>query len=846
MKAMQGILLLAVMLVVSCSEEPGKKDPIQKTPTEVFLDAINEKHIWDSDGSELVASINEDKEGALGDVYIFNSLVLDKFSTQAIYELKFGNGFIGIELFDGNKQAVMYKKGTVEDWDSLAEVSFAPEHKLVSSAKGEWIADAKDKTIRIDSIEYTMKNDGHLYLEATEDVLTFTHISTTQPVTRTPDDGFLRDRAIYQKGNAEFLGLLSDDTDKLLVYKNATDPTAIAFWATEGDVDFINANKISPDQAFLENSKGTYNNILVLAPTVLDPTKDEYKLADIVIDEAGVLLNAEQFTFDSALPADETSGLVEKAIYKFGSEFVGIEVSDNPKTLKIYINNGKEYWTGAGDVEFDPKHYISILNAYINDLKLVTTHVLGESIYTLKDNGDLHLKEGDVLAFTYVKHLQNTEGVFVRSKMAYKTTDNKYVGIEHDVVRVRIHLYKDAKTSAWANEVDITDAIFTDANKVVAVGTWDPLGDIVADIGNISACHLSTTLDPDGNVFVLFRDRTTTYDNHAQVIKYDITSKEWSFVGVRGELDAGPVNEVAIKSDSFGNLYASYYKYSANEISIRKFAVGGTEWVDFGEDGAKIGSEGSGPALVIGMDSGTEYIYALVKVSGDIVAKRRKTDGSDTWTLVGGVIFDENLAGLAGSSIVLKSDGTPVVAIGGLGKPAAQYPYDLRVAEWNGAAWIELGSPTDIGKSSDMSVNVNSKDEIYVAYRDQTTASTSGDEGRGTIKKWNGSTWELVGTRRGLSENLAEWIRIRFYNDDIPLVIYGGDGGSASPTRGYYYKEDSNEWVKLGSSAFISAGLTFYTDGVVNPVNDKFYVAYRETTGGNLLRVSVHERVVPR
>ena len=680
-----------------------------------------------------------------------------------------------------------------------------------------------------------MKDDGNLY---SADELIFTHISTTQPVTRTPDDGFLRDRAIYKKGDAEFFGLLVETSDTLALYKE----NGVNFWADKANVTFAPVNKITPDQAFLATAAGTYANV-----QILDPATGNYTLGTITIDTTGVTVGTVLFTFDSIKP-DETSGLVEKAIYKNDTAFIGVEVNGSPKTPKIHIKDGKEYWANAGEVVFDPANHVGILNAYINDLKQFQTHVLGETSYSLKDNGNLHLSTGgDTLVYTYAKHLKTDATTFDRSKIVYKTTANKYVGIAHDVNGARITLYKNSATTPWDNESDITADKFVDANKVVAIGTWDAVGDIVGDLGgNIPACHISTTRDPDGNIYVLFRDRTKAHDNKAQVIKWN--GAKWSFVGARSSLSANNANEVAIKSDSAGTLYASYFNDGLRKLGIRKFVKGGTTWENFGLKGGEFleGSD-SGPALTIGITDGVEYIYALVKVSGDIIATRRKTDGTGDWARLGGVIFNENQTGLAGSSIVLnKATGHPIVGIGGFGIIGGQEPKDIRVAEWNGSAWEELGAGT-LGKGSDMSINVNSKDEIYVAYRDQKIKVTSGKEGRASVKKWTGSAWELVGPKQW-SDHSSDWIRIRFYTDDVPLVIYGGDGGSdsQSPTRGYYFNEAQNTWIKLGSSDFISSTLTYYTDGVIDPENDDFYVAFRDRGSVNGLRVRKHIRVVPK
>ena len=468
MKAMQGILLLAVMLVVSCSEEPEEGGGgTSKTPEQIFVETIDTKLVWDSDGTELAAGIDDNKEGTLGDSYVFNSLVVDS-TTQAIYELKYGSGFIGVELFDDNKQAVMYKKGTVEEWVSIADVSFTPEHRLLSSAKGEWIANAQDKdNPRIDGVEYTLKNDGNLYSapvkEGGEDILTFTHVSHPEKTVRTPHDGLHRDRAIYKKSDTEFFGLLANDTDKLAIYKDDT----VDYWSDEASVSFDDTHKFF---SFADDISGKQ---------VWDSTGDKLTAGFVEGTKQGALgltvddVYTPTYFYDIVVTDSTTQAYYTNASGKFiGVEFdstvvPGTGVDADLLQLAMYKKGTVEVWATSGEVTFSAEHEVrsSSKGEWIANTKNLITKV-NDVVYTMKDDGNLY-DSTDALAFTYVANYVTpvtrtpNDGLDAYKAIYKKVNADEYLGLSSWDTKVFTVNYQPTadKAQFWATAAEV---VFTD------------------------------------------------------------------------------------------------------------------------------------------------------------------------------------------------------------------------------------------------------------------------------------------------------------------------------------------------------------------------------------------------
>ena len=815
MKAIQGIMLLTIMLAVSCSNEPGKDETVPPTAEQIFVNTINGKFVWNSDGTELPALTNADGSGTLGYDYNFHSLV-EGNTNQAIYEELYGNAFIGVELYNDDTLdvmlAVMYKKDTVEDWAIITDVSFTPEHKLTSSAKGEWIASAKSKTISIDSTEYTMKNDGHLYLA---DELTFTHVSTTQPVARTPHDGFLRDRSIYKKGDTEFLGLLVNDTDALIIYKES----AINYWADEASVVFNDADKVDPLADFKRLIVGTYTGVYDINAT------SELELVDLTIDadgnisKAGTLL----YTLDSLKPGNKAIFSLEVNVpdpepesRALVNKFIGFSFIEVGK-MTLHRQGMKTVYDTAEAVVINNTTWIEPVNIFKQSLPKGEIPV-GAEVLTVKVDG--HLYEGETIKYSFVElHV----GTLQTTNAIYTDTAGKFFGIQLDTAEAKIYPYRNGKTSPWDDKASVS---FGSEHKVSAPDTWDSVGRGLSQ----DVIHWpSAVIDNDGNVVVAYEDA-----GKLSVQRYDKATAQWTPVVHQKHTAYGS----GIAKDSLGNIYITH-ESAAQALNVVKLTTAGNlENMGTGASmvitGANIGQKAS---LAVDNNNDVYILHKKGKSSTEGSSVRKYNSSTKEWELVGPA---EAIKGGGTKKIIATSTGElwVVSSKGASGSELGQ----LVVQRYNKETdtWDTVGGAADTGQiaaSHNITIGVNSLNEIYVAYDDAS-------DRKATILKLNATRdgWDTIGTGVGAKAN---YISIAFYSDGTPLVGSSGASAAVNPGPIEVMKYDGGTaWSKVGKDAQVSAGDAFYPGIVVDTETDTTYAAYSDVTvNGGGLSVRQHQRV---
>ncbi len=143
-------------------------------------------------------------------------------------------------------------------------------------------------------------------------------------------------------------------------------------------------------------------------------------------------------------------------------------------------------------------------------------------------------------------------------------------------------------------------------------------------------------------------------------------------------------------------------------------------------------------------------------------------------------------------------------------------------------SWEPLGNTNEFGQASYDAVSYNSTitDEsgnLYVAYSDGANSSKL------TVKKWDGSTWSVVGSV-GVSAGTVSYISAVVSGGNL-FVAYQ-DGGNSSKLT--VQKWDGSAWSVVGSVG-VSAGTVSYISAVVCGGN--LFVAYRDGASTSKLTV---------
>ncbi len=137
-------------------------------------------------------------------------------------------------------------------------------------------------------------------------------------------------------------------------------------------------------------------------------------------------------------------------------------------------------------------------------------------------------------------------------------------------------------------------------------------------------------------------------------------------------------------------------------------------------------------------------------------------------------------------------------------------PNDFNQASYNGANYPSL---------------VFNGTVPYVVYSD------GGNSYKATVKKFNGTSWELVGTA-GFSVSTASYPSLAF-NGTVPYVVYQDGGNSYKAT---VQKFNGTSWELVGTAGF-SAGSATYTGLAFNGTVP--YVVYRDA--GNSSKATVQK-----
>jgi len=143
------------------------------------------------------------------------------------------------------------------------------------------------------------------------------------------------------------------------------------------------------------------------------------------------------------------------------------------------------------------------------------------------------------------------------------------------------------------------------------------------------------------------------------------------------------------------------------------------------------------------------------------------------------------------------------------------------VMRYNGSSWETVGSQGfSAGEIDYASITFDTGGMPYVVYGDY--SADDGYSSKATVMKYNGSSWQVVGTP-GFSASQVAYVSIIIDRNDTPYVAYEdeGIGGPAS-----VMKFNGSNWVTVGGSS-ISAGEAGYVSMAIDS-NDTPYIAYQD------------------
>lgn len=177
---------------------------------------------------------------------------------------------------------------------------------------------------------------------------------------------------------------------------------------------------------------------------------------------------------------------------------------------------------------------------------------------------------------------------------------------------------------------------------------------------------------------------------------------------------------------------------------------------------------------------------------------------AQVWTQIGDNIFGESEGDQAGYSVSLNADGT-IMAIG---SPQNDDNGDrsghTRVFQNQSGTWTQLGSniPGEAsGDRSGFSVSINANGTrlvIGAPFND----NNGSDAGHVRVYEYNGTNWVQLGSNingESSSDNMGISVDMDDAGEKIVVGAYGDDGAAGNAGHARVYEYNGSEWVQLGA-----------------------------------------------
>ena len=239
---------------------------------------------------------------------------------------------------------------------------------------------------------------------------------------------------------------------------------------------------------------------------------------------------------------------------------------------------------------------------------------------------------------------------------------------------------------------------------------------------------------------------------------------------------------------------------------VRVYEWNGTSWAQLGADingetsgdefGTSVSLSSNGSRIAIG---GPEN-----DGGGSARGHARVYEWNGTsWVQMGSDIDGEGTGDNSGSSVSISADGSRV-AIGATDNDGGgSNRGHVRVYEWNGTSWVQLGDDIngeDAGDESGTSVSM-SADGTRVAIGAPNNSDAGGLSGHVRIYEWNGTNWLQIGSDingQNTFDDSGTSVSMSADGNRVAIGSPGADGDGILRGTTRVYEWDGSEWDQLG------------------------------------------------
>ena len=367
--------------------------------------------------------------------------------------------------------------------------------------------------------------------------------------------------------------------------------------------------------------------------------------------------------------------------------------------------------------------------------------------------------------------------------------------------------FNEAMTSTPTISISGTSISNQEMSKI-----WVQVGaDIDGEAAGDQSGRNSISLSSDGSRLAIggyLNDGNGTSSGHVRI--YDYNGSAWVQVGA--DIDGEAANDysgwsVSLSSDGSRVAIGAYRNGSNSSGHVRIYQYNNNSWSQLGADidgealndssgiSVSLSSDGSRVAIGAhandgnGSDSGHVRIYQY---------------NNNSWSQLGADIDGEAADDASGLSISLSSDGSRV-AIGayrndGNGSNSGH----VRIYQYNNNSWSQLGADIDgeaVEDQSGYSVSLSS-DGSRVAIGAGGNDGNGSNSGHVRIYDYNGSAWVQVGADIDgeAAGDYSGW-KVSLSSDGSRVAIgaNNNDGGGTNSGHVRIYQYNNNSWSQLGA-----------------------------------------------
>lgn len=228
--------------------------------------------------------------------------------------------------------------------------------------------------------------------------------------------------------------------------------------------------------------------------------------------------------------------------------------------------------------------------------------------------------------------------------------------------------------------------------------------------------------------------------------------------------------------------------------------------------GSAIAISDSGNTLVVGArgDDGTdgtfdEYSSSSGTYFTDIGHVRVHDWSGSAWQQRGADIDGENAGDMSGNAVAVNGNGN-TIAVGAINNDGnGDSSGHVRVYQWSGTAWTQLGGDIDgeaAGDNSGVSISLSTDGKTLAVGADKNDSANGSDAGHVRVYDWSGSQW----VQRGADidgENAQDFsgIALDLSGDGQSLVVGAKDNDGAGTDAGHARVFDwgGSRWVQRGA-----------------------------------------------